>query len=351
MSAPNFSSSRDFTLYTDIQTTDIRTVNNASGTWTNTNAKKQRFDSLTMSPTTPTVDAVNYKTGSPSPLLGSLGRVNTSLSIDMPLIPSGAAGTVPDCDHILQSVTGVAPTIVASTSVTYNLSSGQKYLTILSYDKSSGLSAPTNLYGFGFIPASWKIDYNGTELKMSISGNPVCTADSDNFSTNYTGNYAAAKGALTTFPAEPSGLTTNGQLIPAFAGVATFDSIVASDLVSTFTIQGNLGIEPIADAYGDPFIIGTVRGLRTFSGNFTFQNSDSTSLKNLKKRAFTKVPITITVVLGTVAGQVITATLNNVQMAPQNWSENGAKVNVAFDNNMCHETTAGSQDDFQIMFS
>jgi hypothetical protein len=346
-----FSSSRDRTLYAQVMT-DARTVLNSAGTWTSTGVQKVRFNTFTLAAGNPT-NSPTYKTGKRSRLLGLRGRQNGTATLQKPFIPSGAAGTRPDDDPILTAIFGATGTVVASTSVTYNLTDTLNFLLMPTYNKTPGASSPTNSYLLGGIPQSVKFTGGGNFLDMEVQLSGVGVGDSVNFSS-YSGTGDAVllgKGtgatALSTFPAEPSP-TTNGNVISGFGSGAGF-SIGGSALAEvrgTAEITMNLGVEPIADALNDQYVIGFVGGERDISiANITCVDSDGSVLNSLKVASFSKAAQTIVFVFGNVAGSIVTITLANVQVGGITWQEDGAKLNIQFGQSDAHATSSTVTDE------
>jgi hypothetical protein len=346
------SSNRPITLWAQLQSGGARTINNSSGTWTSSGAKKLRYNSFSVTP----VNAVNtpaYKTGKRSPLIGTRGRQGVSWTLSKELIPSGAAGTAPDDDPILQAIMGTTAQTVASTSVTYNLGENLYYLFMPRFNNTPGMSSPTNLYILGGVPQSVRFTGGGNFLSYEIQGVGVAAGDSQNFSS-YTGGDAVAAGALSAFPTEPGSATQNGNVIPGFGSGAgfKFGGSSIAEVRNTVEISMNLGVDVIADALNDAYPIGFIAGLRQISlSRIQCIDSDGSVLNSLKQASFTKSANTMTLQFGNVAGSIVTFTLNNVQAGAMTWSENGAALDVNFDQSDAHETSSSSTDDMTIAFT
>ncbi len=344
-----FSSSRDLTLYAQLQSGGPRAILNSSGTWTSTGVAKLRFNAFNLAQQN-AVNTPTYKTGKRSPLLGVRGRQAGTFSLSKPFIPSGAAGTAPDDDPVLQACMGQAGTVVASTSVTYSLADALNYLLFLLYNKTPGASSPTNSYALGCVPQTIKFTGGGNFLDYEVSGVACGVGDSVNFSA-YTGGDAVLKGGLTTYPAEPSSVTQNGNVIAGFGGNVGF-SIGGSALAEvrgTVEITISSGVEAIADALSDAYTIGYVGGLRQVSlANITCIDSDGSVLNALKQAAFTKAAQTIAIVFGTVAGYIVTFNLANVQIGGGSWQEAGAALNIQFGESLAHATSSTVVDDLTL---
>ena len=77
------------------------------------------------------------KTGSLGITMGILGRRQVTFTTKMSLAPNGAAGTKPDMDPLLTALMGKAPTVVASTSVTYGLDDQSPSVTPWDFNRRS----------------------------------------------------------------------------------------------------------------------------------------------------------------------------------------------------------------------
>ena len=341
------SSSRNLTLYAQVQT-DARTIPNTTGVWTSTGAQRVRFNTFNIAEVNP-VNTPQYKTGKRSPLIGVRGRQSATFTLNKPFIPSGAAGTVPDDDPILQSIFGQAGTVVASTSVTYSLADTLKYLSFMRYNKSGGTS-PTNAYLMGAIPQQVKFTGGGNFLDYELQGMAVGYSDSVNFAA-YTGGDLARTGTLTTFPAEPT-ISTNGNIIAGFGAGAGF-KIGGSSLAEvrgTVDITMSMGVDSVSDALNDPYTVGFIGGLRQISiSQITCIDSDNTVLNTLKQAAFTKSVQTLSLQFGSVAGSIVTFNLNNVQVGSMSWQESGAALNIQFGQSDAHATSVSVTDDATLV--
>src|ERR1017187_7599184 len=92
--------------------TAFNLVPNAAGVWTNTGAKLLRAGSGVKLKADPTLIPNPVKTGTRSMQPGIVGRKsnNTWSLPNVPIIPSGTAGTPPDMDLLFQGIFGQAPT-------------------------------------------------------------------------------------------------------------------------------------------------------------------------------------------------------------------------------------------------
>lgn len=326
-----------------------RTITNSSGTWTSTGTTNPRHMSLVLTQNKPVVPTP-YKTGTRSTLVGLAGRRSGTFSYNGPLIPSGAAGTVPDSDPLFQSIFGTTATIVPSTSVTYSfLDNGFIPLAFFRYNKSGG-SSPTNFYALGSVIQRYTINLGGEYLTHTAEGKCVAIGDSTQFAS-YSGNDAVAAGGLTTYPAEPGTIAVNGTPINGFGGTATFDGNVQVELRGTPTITINTGLDMAEDGFADGYPFAMTGGRRQVSGSFRFADDDTSNLNNIKTKAFTKAPITIALAVNTTAGSIVTITLKNVQLGPYSLTENGNLFDIVLGDSLAHASSAAAVDDVSIAFT
>jgi len=314
MALGNIGSSRRQTLWAQVQTA-FSTFPNTSGTWTSTGAIKQRYDEYTSRSLNP-VNSPTYYTGKSSPLIGTRGRQGAEWNLAMPFIPSGTAGTDADAGPILQSVFGGAPTIVAGTSVTYNLLDTVSPLGLFWYNQNSNETNPTNYYILGGCPTQFTFILNQNFVSMRGQGFGYGRGDSTSFSS-FTGGDAGLKGGLTVYPAEPGVVTQNGNVIPGYGSgaAATFDGNATLELRGQVEITVDTGLEGLGDTFANAYQVAAGRALRRVSMNrIQCVDSDGTTISNLKAKAFSKTPITIALAVGGTAGNTITFTLANVQL-------------------------------------
>lgn len=353
-----YSGSRLESLYVQKQSA-ARTFTNSSGTWTNTGAQLCRHDKFTATPNNP-INSPVFKTGDLSLLAGIRGRQSGTATYAGPLIPSGTAGTAPDLDAILQSVFGATATIVSSTSVTYNLGKTVYPIGFFRYNKSGG-SSPTNTYALGCAPTQFKLSGNQSFLNIDTTFAAVGIGDSVNFAS-YSGSLdAVLAGALSTYPAEPSSPSVNGNVLSGFGNTAgikfacsslSLSSTAIPEFRGTVELTCDTGITQIADTMNDYYALDYARGIRKWMlGNITAVDSDSSNLNILKQAAFSKATMTVTMVFGSVAGSIVTVTVNNVQTDGMELVENGDTFDVRFPNAMAHGSSISSANDVVIAFT
>jgi hypothetical protein len=347
------SSSRDRALYAQIQTGGPLVVPNAAGVWTNTSAQKVRFNTFTLAAAN-AINSPTYKTGLRSRLLGVRGRQSGSFTLQKPFFPSGTLGTKPDDDPILQSIFGATGAVSAGVSVTYSLSDALNFLFMPTYNTTPGAASPTNSYCLGAIPQSVNFTGGGNFLDYEIQGMSIGVGDSVNFAGPYAGGDLELAGGLTTYPAAPTGVTTNGNVIQGFGSGAGF-SIGGSTLYEvrgTCEIAMNLGVEAIGDGLSNAYIIGFVGGEREINiSQITCIDSDSTLLNSLKAAAFAKTTQSLSFVFGSVPGSIVTINLPYVQVGGWTWQESGAGLNIQFGNSAAAASTTLVTNEINIVLT
>jgi len=347
---PQFTSPRFERIIIQPQTA-FNAVPNSTGTWTQTGAKLLRMPSGTKITAPPPLIPVPWKTGTRSTQPGIVGRKSTaSWSLpNIPVIPSGSAGTVPDADALLQGIFGLAGTISAGVSVTYSFSDSA-FLPFVLARFQHGQSALTQQFGIGALVSDFNFSINGDVFTMGASGPLYWALDSENFSNEDT----AGKCGLTVYPTEPSSPTVVGTIQQGFVGTATFDGTgldtTNCPLISC-SVRGRTGTTYVADAFGVSYPALPVGGERMISISFGLVDTDASILNTLKTKAKAKTPINISIQVGNVAGSIVTLALKSVQLAVPDYGDDNARVVASFGDSAAHATAVANIDDFSITFS
>jgi len=74
-------------------------------------------------------------------------------------------------------------------------------------------------------------------------------------------------------------------------------------------------------------------------------------LITLKNAANSKVPFNVSVTVGTIAGSMMTFTINQVQIEIPSMTDDTARVKTAFAESEAHATVPGNIDDFSIVMT
>lgn len=348
---PNYNSPRYYRLYSQIQSGGYTTVNNSTGTWTNSGAQLLRIDqgSYTWGRNAP-YSRFPVLTGTRSEVAGIRGRKNGTWSIrGLPIIPSGAAGTIPDMDTILQNIFGQAATIVASTSATYSFNdTGNSPLTLLFFNHAN--TSFTQVYSWGCFVTRWQINFNGPFLTIDLDGFAGWVVDSTGFSATDT----QGKAGLTAFPTEPGSPAVLGQPIAGFG--AGYTCTIASQSVELKTralsIGGETGWSQVQDVYGSPYPIASIGDTRRMSIQLGALDDDSSALNAIKTDCDTdNATYSTSVVAGTAAGSIMTVLLNSVQFNAFGMNDQGAEISFELPTSYGHASAPGQVNDLTVAFT
>ncbi len=295
------------------QQTAFGAVNNSSGTWAASGSHYQRVseNGFKVTPVMPK-NIPDWLTGTRSNQPGILGRKMATFEFsNMNLIPSGTAGTAPDCDDLLYSAFGQAGTVVAATSVTYNITDASPAaLTLLMF--RHGQTTLTNQLIWGAVAQEVEFTLNQDFLRASFRGMGAYMLDSDYFASEDT----TAKAGLTSWPTEPGSISYAGSAMPGFPATCSIDSGSVETQVIAMSIRYTSGYrvadDVIASAYGAQILAGK----RSVAIRLQFRDSDLAALKDLKQKAKGNSTVAMSVVVGSVAGsKVNVARIINLRMA------------------------------------
>ena len=336
-----FSGSPLYRVYAQPQAT-YGTVPNSTGTWTNTGAKLIPHARLDLKALEDLIEA-NWKTGTAAMLTGTKGQAGASFSLEAPLMPSGAAGTAPNLDPVLKAIFGTAATVVSSTSVTYNMLSGASVPLILAKFNEAGGSTNTSQFGHGFCPQNFTFNIGGGGyIVLTCDGPGMAVLDSDYFSSED----ASGAAGLTSFPSEPGTPTLTGNQLHAYTDTATFGGSSAVEFISA-QISGNTGRSLVRGS--GRYAVGIAQGRRSVALNsLKFLDSDGSTLQTIKQAAKSKSALDVVITQGATAGYIVTHTLKSVQFGNASFSENGAQVEVNFDNSPAHASSLTGENDYKI---
>jgi hypothetical protein len=298
------------------------------------------------------------KTGTRSQVIGLLGRKSATWNLSMSLAGNGTAGTVPDCAPILRALFGVAggggtgETIVGATSVTYALQD-PSIIPSLSIYSFRTPATETQRIVLGAVVAEATFTMGQNIATWSANGTGIWCLDTETTSNQTTFNVAGnipdatQKGGLATFPVEPAAPVTNGAPTVGFTGSATFDGTVIAEIQSA-TLRVRTGSVVATDTFGSYYPVLAEGEQRTVGLAFTVYDSDGAGIKNLKAKAQTQTPMTVTLVMGTIGGNIWTFTLNNVQIAQPSYDDSRNRYMCVFPESMAHATSITVRDEITL---
>lgn len=293
------------------------------------------------------ITPVPWKTGTRSMQPGISGRQSATWELsNMPVIPSGAAGTVPDADPVYAGIFNHAATIVASTSVTYNFNdTAVSPFALASYFHGVSTLTKRLIYGCCAEQVDWVL--NGNVFTQTIRGSGVYRLDNDNFANEAT----AQKGGYGSFPAEPSSPSTTGAIMPGFGGVATIDGTDMALQLRACTISLKTGNRLMGDLFGSALPQFQVGGQREVSVSLGFVDNDGTALIAIKNLAKQYGTTDITITVGTVAGAQVVFTLKSVQLAVPDMADETDFVTTSFAASAAHASAIANTDDMTLAFT
>lgn len=350
MPVPNINSPRYYQLFTQLQTGGYNAINNTAGVWNNAGYKQVRIDANSMSGNkNAPYSRFPVLTGTRSEVAGIRGRKASTWSIrGVPIIPSGAAGTVPDCDHFLQNMFGAPATLSAGVSAAYNfVDTG--YLPLSMFYANKAFTTLLSYFYWGGGITRCKFNFNGLFMTMDLDGFAGWQLDNIGFGTFD----SIALAGLTAFPAIPVGSTVNGTPIAGFG--AGYTATIHSQSVELYTkvlsITLETGLEPIDNVYGSPYNINMVGAARRISLELNTYDDDSAALNALKIDCDTNFSsISASINAGTVAGSIVNFVLNNVQPNAFTTKDQGALVSFDIPTSYAHATSPGVTDDMVMTF-
>lgn len=339
-------------LYAQAQTS-VATILNSTGTWNSATAKLIPHIRIAITRVAPLIEA-EYKTGTGSILAGILGgKLCGKFSGEVDVMPSGAAGTAPQCAPILANLFGAPGTVIASTSVTYNTldhTSGNQVppLTLALFNENG--SGNTVQFGYGGVIQNWTVSIGGNgSVRITFDGLFFYVLESDFWASEDT----TGKGGLTAFPTEPGSPALVGNIIPSYAGSVTFGGTSIPEFRSA-TIKGNTGRTLRMDGVGAYPDTAFSQGRRRISlTSLKFADSDGAGLATVKNAARSKTVLDVVIGQGNVAGYTLGHTIKAVQFGGegQNYTENGESIDVDFPDAGAHASALANTNEYTLLLT
>lgn len=287
----------------------------------------------------PVVDLIkdNSITGSRQDPLGIPGRMSGTFSVDLNMRGSGTTLTAPSFDALLEATFGQA----IATGV-YALTDNIETFSLYNYrvDPAGG-TALTQQIAMGATVTDTTFTIGSDIASMTCNGKAVFVLDTNDFSTYNT----AEKGGLTSFPASPT-LPTSILEVPVvgFTGSITTGSDTIVEL-KTATVKISTGNDIVTDTFGTFIGSGVQGNVRTIDVTLTLDDSDSTGIANLKKKAQSKAPFNIALTVGTIAGNTFAFALSQVQLGSYKFTDGSkGRVQLEFSASTAHGTTLAGLD-------
>lgn len=301
-----------------------------------------KFKKLVLTPSV--ADLVREdKTGTRSRPAGIGGRRSASGSVSMNLAPSGTAGTAPDIDPLLQSLFGAAPTVSAGVSVTYALADTIKSFSLASFRTPSTVM---QRIAAGSVVTAATFNLGQDIADVSFDFVSKWLIDSKNFSALDT----AGKCGLGSFPSEPSSPVTAGGIVPGFTGSFTVGGTTYTGIRSA-NIRISSGNELTRDTFGSYYPDSAEGDIRNVALSFSVYDEDTAAITALYTAALARTAVDVVAVIGTVAGSIMTVTVNNVQLAQPALDDGARRWSASFGDSPAHATSDSVTDEVTVVFT
>lgn len=316
------------------------TIPNSTGAATVANADAVLFESLNLGLSNALIVRPD-KTPGYGEVSGVAGHRGASFTLSGTLCPSGTAGTKPDWDEIYEAAFGAAATVVASTSVTYNIGATSPSLSIWEIWEA------LERVGFGGVVDQIKFSLGDGFARVEVSGPMRWAYEKAAFSSQDT----TGKGGLTAWPTAPMTPTFNGTGLTTFQGSATLDGNAYTTVRSaeiTIQMARTLPADVIfAGAYpGLPS-----RGRRKVTVSVSMTDDDTANLLAIKNKAnLSKATAPMIFVCGSTAGNIATFNLPRVILDPAGYVESGANLGINF-SGQAFPSTALLSDEMTLAFT
>lgn len=281
------------------------------------------------------------KTGALGVLPGIKGRRGATWSAEFPFRLSGAAGTPPDLDPILEAIFGQAGVDTGSTSVAYSLSDAIPELTLWSYLTPAATHTPQRCL-WGGVLDTFELSSGDGEPVLRCGGSGAYVIDKPNFSNFST----AEKGGLSAFPSEPSSGVFVGSIVPAFAGSITLNS-VGTFLVQSWTVRGRFN-RSLRYAHGSYLPLVPIAGVREISLDVRLYLENISNLSTLRELAHSKSTFDGSLVMGDTAGYIATFSLNNVTLSSESFDDSNPEWTIGWQDNLASMTDASTKDELTL---
>ena len=308
-----------------------------------TNANAFRVTSLV---TNPEQDQIQRPDKNPSPgqTIGIGGNYRGAWSTRMALAGVAAAGGAPDIGPILQAALGAAPVVSAGVSVTYPLGVQNNSLSIWNFWTPSDA---TQYLSLGSVVNSMSIDASGTQPMIEFAGPAYWVLDTDQFADAAT----EAKGGLASFPAPPAAPVTNGSMLSLFAGSATFDGNLLTEIRS-FRMNVDFAREIPQDViFSGQYGAAPAAGKRTITFDLNiYDKAGDANFSDLKNKAVKKIPIDVTIVIGIGSGSMVQIPFKNVQLGVPQTDDGSRRKAINFAGSQAHMTSTIAQDEFSLIY-
>lgn len=318
------------------------TANNSSGASTVAAGDAFLCESLDMNQDQPESERPD-KTGVLGLVPGTPAKKSSTWSMKCSLAGSGSAGTAPDIDAFFQAAMGKAAVVSAGVSVTYGRAEAGVFgLTIFDFNS---LSTAAQRALVGAVVTRMRIDIGSTFGMVEFSGAGKSQITSNGFS----GLDTASKCSLTAFPAEPGTRTTAGNSVQGYKGTITIDGNTYTTLRSGYIELAATRDLP-ADVWNSDLPGTPSDGKLVVNVGLNMYDDDSSNFATLKAKAENKTALVdMSFVVGVVAGNIWTFTINDVRLNTPRYGYDQTKRTVEFGTSPAHISSSTAVDDLIIV--
>lgn len=284
------------------------------------------------------------KTGTRSQTVGTAGRKFARFALEMGLSAYGSAGDKPRVDPLLEALFGKAGTVVASTSVTYDLDDAMPSVSIWSFRTPAAVSQrvvhggviSNATFNLGQDAATWAVEGEG---QWMLQDDYFSVAD------------ATQKGGLTSFPTEPAAPNpADAGLTIGFTGAVTMGgnsmATIRQAVIRVFT-----GNESVKDTFNEFYPTTTQGAERRVTIAFSCYDDDSTGIYDLREAANDKTAVDMIIQVGTTAGNIWTFNLESVLLAPEQLNDNQLRYASDYGDSRAHASGVTSLDEVQLVLT
>jgi hypothetical protein len=248
---------------------------------------------------------------------------------------SGTAGTVAD-DHVLMENLFGSATISAGNNVTYSPADVEKSFTLYNFDKPAANDQEIIIGG---IVQTGVFRIGGAIPFIELSGAAKWCIRKKQFAALT----AEQKGGISTFPTEPTSPAIVGFPPRGRTGTITIDGAAYPNFLDA-TINFNTGVTLGPSQFGSSSPSGPRRVRRVVTADISIEDDGGSNWDALCVKIPVNTPITITMVIGTVAGNIHTFTLNNAVLPQPTFDRSGSSRVMRFSGIKMAPLSASSKD-------
>lgn len=317
---------------------------NSSGTATVAGADYVRHTRCEMVPAGTRI-ASSDKTGTKSATRGAIGSRSGRWTLQQEIRPSGTAGTAPDVDPLLQAAFGQAPTVVASTSVTYNLhATAIKSATIYRFRSPSTVAQQAIL---GAVVQELSVQFEQqANAQWTFTGTGLAVPSSKTFSVLPT----VAKGGLSAFPSEPASPVSNGAPVSSLAGSVTIGGHTGLQVTSC-AIRIQTSIDTPSDRlFAGAYASGPESDTLAAFIDLTIIDEDTAAIDDILSKIENNETMDVEFVCGSTAGQRVKFQLNDCEFPDPQLDDSSRKWALNLRGIRAYATNSTAADEVKIVF-